>query len=161
MPTIIEGDFATPPGRFVLVAARFNHFVVDHLVAGAVDTLRRHGVDEKAIDLVRVPGSYEIPLVAQKLAASGQYASVICLGAVIRGDTDHYDYVAGEAAKGIAQAAHATGVPVIFGILTCDTLEQAINRPGAKAGNKGGEAALSAIEMVNLLARLPGGKPKK
>jgi len=161
MPTIIEGDFATPPGRFVLVAARFNHFVVDHLVAGAVDTLRRHGVDEKAIDLVRVPGSYEIPLVAQKLAASGQYASVICLGAVIRGDTDHYDYVAGEAAKGIAQAAHATGVPVIFGILTCDTLEQAINRAGAKAGNKGGEAALSAIEMVNLLARLPGGKPKK
>jgi len=161
MPTIIEGDFATPAGRFVLVAARFNHFVVDHLVGGAVDTLRRHGVDDKAIDVVRVPGSYEIPLVATKLAASGQYASVICLGAVIRGDTDHYDYVAGEAAKGIAHAAHSTGVPVIFGILTCDTLEQAINRAGAKAGNKGGEAALSAIEMVNLLARLPGGKSKK
>ena len=161
MPTIIEGDFAAPAGRFVLVAARFNHFVVDHLVAGAVDTLKRHGVDEKAIDLVRVPGSYEIPLIAQKLAASGQYTCVICLGAVIRGDTDHYDYVAGEAAKGIAQAAHSTGVPVIFGILTCDTLEQAINRAGAKAGNKGGEAALSAIEMVNLLARVPGGKSKK
>jgi 6,7-dimethyl-8-ribityllumazine synthase len=161
MPTLIEGDFATPAGRFVLVAARFNHFVVDHLVGGAVDTLKRHGVDEKAIDLVRVPGSYEIPLIAQKLAASGQYACVICLGAVIRGDTDHYDYVAGEAAKGIAQAAYTTGVPVIFGILTCDTLEQAINRAGAKAGNKGGEAALSAIEMVNLLGRLPGGKSKK
>jgi 6,7-dimethyl-8-ribityllumazine synthase len=161
MPTIFEGDFATPAGRFVLVAARFNHFVVDHLVGGAVDTLKRHGVDEKAIDLVRVPGSYEIPLIAQKLAASGQYACVICLGAVIRGDTDHYDYVAGEAAKGIAQAAYTTGVPVIFGILTCDTLEQAINRAGAKAGNKGGEAALSAIEMVNLLGRLPGSKSKK
>lgn len=161
MPTIIEGDFATPAGRFVLVAARFNHFVVDHLVGGAVDVLKRHGVDDKAIDLVRVPGSYEIPFVAQKLASSGQYACVICLGAVIRGDTDHYDYVAGEAAKGIAQAAQATGVPVIFGILTCDTLEQAINRAGAKAGNKGGEAALSAIEMVNLLGRLPGAKSKK
>jgi 6,7-dimethyl-8-ribityllumazine synthase len=161
MPTIIEGDFATPAGRFALVAARFNHFVVDHLVGGAIDALKRHGVDEKAIDVIRVPGSYEIPLVATKLAASGQYASVICLGAVIRGDTDHYDYVAGEAAKGIAQASQATGVPVIFGILTCDTLEQAINRAGAKAGNKGSEAALSAIEMVNLLARLPGSKPKK
>lgn len=161
MPTIIEGDFATPVGRFVLVAARFNHFVVDQLVAGAVDALKRHGVDEKAIDLVRVPGSYEVPFVAHKLAASGQYACVICLGAVIRGDTDHYDYVAGEAAKGIAHAAQTTGVPVIFGILTCDTLEQAINRAGAKAGNKGGEAALSAIEMVNLLGRLTGVKSKK
>jgi 6,7-dimethyl-8-ribityllumazine synthase len=161
MPTIIEGDFATPPGRFALIAGRFNHFVVDHLVGGAVDTLRRHGVDEKAIDLVRVPGSYEIPLIAHKLAASGQYACVICLGAVIRGDTDHYDYVAGEAAKGIAHAALATGVPVIFGILTCDTLEQAINRAGAKAGNKGGEAAMSAIEMVNLLGKLSGSKSKK
>ncbi len=161
MPTIIEGDFATPVGRFALIASRFNHFVVDHLVAGAVDTLRRHGVDEKAIDLVRAPGSFEIPLVAHKLAGSGQYACVICLGAIIRGDTDHYDYVAGEAAKGIAQAAMATGVPVIFGILTCDTLEQAINRAGAKAGNKGGDAALSAIEMVNLLGRLPGSKSKK
>ena len=161
MPTIIEGDFATPVGRFALVAGRFNSFVVEHLVAGAIDTLRRHGVDEKALDLVRVPGSYEIPLVAHKLAASGQYACVICLGAVIRGDTDHYDYVAGEAAKGIAQAALSTGVPVIFGVLTCDTLEQAINRAGAKAGNKGGEAALSAIEMVNLLGRLAGPKSKK
>jgi 6,7-dimethyl-8-ribityllumazine synthase len=161
MPTVIEGDFATPAGRFALIAARFNHFVVDHLVAGAIDTLRRHGVDERAIDLVRVPGSYEIPFVAHKVAASGQYACVICLGAVIRGDTDHYDYVAGEASKGIAQAALATGVPVIFGILTCDTLEQAINRAGAKAGNKGGDAAQSAIEMVNLLGRLAGPKAKK
>jgi 6,7-dimethyl-8-ribityllumazine synthase len=161
MHTIFEGDFSAPQGRFALIASRFNAFVVEHLVAGAEDVLRRHGVDEKAIDLIRVPGSFEIPLVAQKVAASGQYAAVICLGAVIRGDTGHYDHVAGEAAKGIAHAALSTGVPVIFGILTCDTLEQAINRAGAKAGNKGGEAAGTAIEMVNLLARLGSTKSKK
>jgi 6,7-dimethyl-8-ribityllumazine synthase len=153
--TVYEGTFAPPPGRFALVAARFNHFVVEHLVGGATDALKRHGVADDAIDLVWVPGSYEIPLVARRLAAGGRYAALVCLGAVIRGDTDHYDHVAGEAAKGVAQAALATGVPVIFGILTCDTLEQAINRAGAKAGNKGFEAALTAIEMVNLLRRLP------
>jgi 6,7-dimethyl-8-ribityllumazine synthase len=155
MPTVYEGTFAPPPGRFALVAARFNHFVVEPLVAGAADGLKRHGVADDAIDLVWVPGSYEIPLVARRLAAGGRYAALICLGAVIRGDTDHYDHVAGEAAKGVAQASLATGVPVIFGVLTCDTLEQAINRAGAKAGNKGFEAALTAIEMVNLLRRLP------
>jgi 6,7-dimethyl-8-ribityllumazine synthase len=155
MPTVYEGTFSQPPGRFALVAARFNHFVVEHLVAGAADGLKRHGVADDAVDLVWVPGSYEIPLVAKRLAASGRYAALICLGAVIRGDTDHYDHVAGEAAKGIAQASLATGVPVAFGVLTCDTLEQAINRAGAKAGNKGFEAALTAIEMVNLLRRLP------
>ena len=154
--TTYEGTFAPPPGRFALVAARFNHFVVEKLVGGAVDGLRRHGVADDAIDLVWVPGSYEIPFVAKRLAQSGRYAALVCLGAVIRGDTDHYDYVAGEAAKGVAQAALATGVPVIFGLLTCDTLEQAINRAGAKAGNKGFEAAVSAIEMVNLLRQLPG-----
>ena len=121
----------------------------------AIDTLRRHGVADDAIDVVWVPGSFEMPLVAKRLAASQQYAAVICLGAVIRGDTDHYDYVAGGAANGIAQAALTTGVPVIFGLLTCETLEQALNRAGAKAGNKGGDAALAAIEMVNLLRRLP------
>ncbi len=152
---IYEGTFAPPPGRFALVAARFNHFVVEHLVGGALDGLKRHGVADDAIDLVRVPGSYEIPLVARRLASGGRYAALICLGAVIRGDTDHYDYVAGEAAKGIAQASLATGVPIVFGILTCDTLEQAINRAGAKAGNKGFEAALTAVEMVNLLRQLP------
>ena len=156
MPNVIEGTFAPPPGRFALVAARFNHFVVEHLVGGAVDGLKRHGVAEEAIDLVWVPGSYEIPLVAKRLAAGGRYAALICLGAVIRGDTDHYDHVAGGAAHGIAQAALSTGVPVIFGILTCDTLEQAINRAGAKSGNKGFDAALTAIEMVNLLRQLPG-----
>jgi 6,7-dimethyl-8-ribityllumazine synthase len=155
MPTVYEGSFAPPPGRFAIVAARFNEFIVEHLVNGALDGLKRHGVAEEAIDLVRVPGSFEIPPVAQRLAASKGYAAVICLGAVIRGETDHYDHVAGQAAKGVAQAALATGVPVIFGILTCDTLEQAINRAGAKGGNKGFEAALNAIEMVNLLRHLP------
>ena len=152
---IYEGDFSSPSGRFVLVAARFNSFVVDQLVAGATDALKRHGVGDDRIDLVRVPGSYEIPLVAQKLGKSGKFAAVVCLGCVIRGDTDHYDHVAGAAASGIAQAALACGVPVIFGVLTCDTLEQAINRAGAKAGNKGFEAAVAAIEMVNLMKKLP------
>jgi 6,7-dimethyl-8-ribityllumazine synthase len=154
--TTYEGTFAPPPGRFALVAARFNSALVDHLIAGALDGLKRHGVAGEAIDLVRVPGSFEIPLVAQRLAASKQYAAVICLGAVIRGDTGHYDHVAGEAASGVARAALATGVPVVFGILTCDTLEQALNRAGAKSGNKGFDAALTAIEMVNLLRHLPG-----
>jgi 6,7-dimethyl-8-ribityllumazine synthase len=154
MPTVIEGDFSPPAGRFALVAARFNAFVVDQLVAGAVDALHRHGVADDRIDLVRVPGSYEIPLVAQKLGKSGRYAAVVCLGCVIRGDTDHYDHVAGAAASGIAQAALNCGVPVVFGVLTCDTLEQAINRAGAKAGNKGFEAAVTAVEMVNLLGKL-------
>jgi 6,7-dimethyl-8-ribityllumazine synthase len=156
MPTLYEGTFAIPPGRFVLVAARFNSLVVEPLVAGALDALKRHGVTDDAIDLVRVPGSFEIPLVAQRLAATKLYAAVICLGAVIKGDTDHYDFVAGESASGVARAASATGVPVVFGVLTCDTLEQALNRAGGKAGNKGADAALTAIEMVNLLRQLPG-----
>jgi 6,7-dimethyl-8-ribityllumazine synthase len=156
MPTLYEGSFATPAGRFAIVAARFNALVVDHLIAGAVGTLKRHGVSDDAIDLVRVPGSFEIPLLAQRLAASKNYAAVLCLGAVIKGDTDHYDYVAGEAAGGIGRAALATGVPVVFGVLTCDTLEQALDRAGGKSGNKGADAALTAIEMVNLLRQLPG-----
>lgn len=156
---VFEGTFAPPPGRFALVAARFNHFVVEHLVGGALDGLHRHGVNAAAIDIAWVPGSFEIPLVAQRLAQSGNYVAVICLGAVIRGDTDHYDHVAGEVAKGVGQVALKTGVPVIFGVLTCDTLEQAINRAGAKGGNKGAEAAVTAIEMVNLLRQLPGAPP--
>lgn len=152
---VIEGDFAPPAGRFALVAARFNSFIVDQLVAGAVDALHRHGVPDDRIDLVRVPGSYEIPLLAQTLGKSGEYACVICLGCVIRGDTDHYDHVAGAATSGIAAASLACEIPVIFGVLTCDTLEQAIHRAGAKAGNKGFEAAVAAVEMVNLLAKLP------
>lgn len=155
MPTIYEGTFAPPPGRFAVVAARFNGFVVEPLVEGALDGLKRHGVADEAIDLFRVPGSFEIPLVAQRLAGSRKYAAVICLGAVIRGATGHYDHVAGGVAHGVAQAALATGMPVVFGVLTCDTVEQAIDRAGAKAGNKGFEAALTAVEMVNLLRQLP------
>jgi 6,7-dimethyl-8-ribityllumazine synthase len=149
-----EGDFSPPAGRFAIVAARFNAVVVDRLVAGAIDGLKRHGVVDQNIDVVHVPGSYEIPLIAQKLGNGGKHAAVICLGAVVRGDTDHYDYVAGAAANGIANAALNTGVPVVFGILTCDTMEQAVDRAGGKAGNKGFDAALTAIEMVNLLKKL-------
>ena len=159
MPTVYEGDFAPPPGRFALIVARFNGTIVEDLVAGALDGLRRHGVGDDAIDLVRVPGSFEIPLVAQKLAATNRYAALICLGAVIRGETSHYDHVAGEAAGGLGQASLSTGVPVIFGVLTCETLEQAINRAGGKAGNKGFDSALAAIEMVNLLRKLPPSTP--
>ena len=153
MPTY-EGDFSPPAGRFALVAARFNALIVDALVSGAVDGLRRHGVPDDRIDVVRVPGSFEIPLVAQKLGESGRYAAVVCLGAVIKGDTDHYDHVAGATTSGIAQAGLTCGVPIIFGVLTCDTLEQAMNRAGGKAGNKGFESAVTAVEMVNLLKRL-------
>jgi len=153
---IFEGSFAPPAGRFALVAARFNHAIVDQLVSGALDGLKRHGVGDDAIDLVRVPGSFEIPPVAKRLAESGRYAAVICLGAVIRGDTGHYDHVASGAASGIAEAALATGVPIIFGVLTCDTVDQAIDRAGGKSGNKGFDAAMAAIEMVNLLRQLPG-----
>ncbi len=152
---VFEGTFAPPKGRFALVAARFNGFVVEQLVKGALDGLKRHGVADEAIDLVWVPGSLEVPLAAQRLAAGGKYAAVICLGCILKGDTDHYQYVAGESARGVAQASQATGIPVIFGILTCDTLEQALHRAGVKAGNKGFEAALTAIEMVNLLRELP------
>jgi len=154
MPQLLEGDFSPPPGRFAVVAARFNAVIVDALLGGALDALRRHGVPDDRVDVVRVPGSFEIPLVAQKLGESGKYAAVVCLGAVIKGDTDHYDHVAGATTSGIAQAALATGVPVIFGVLTCDTLEQAMNRAGGKAGNKGFEAAVTAVEMVNLMRRL-------
>ncbi|NII52888.1 6,7-dimethyl-8-ribityllumazine synthase [Luteibacter sp. SG786] len=151
---IIEGDFATPKGRFAIVAGRFNAFVVEPLVEGARDTLRRHGVADDAIDLIRVPGAWEIGQAAHKVAGSGAYAAVIGLGAVIRGSTPHFDYVAGEAAKGLGQAAYASGVPVCFGVLTTDSIEQAIERAGTKAGNKGADAAMVAIEMVNLYAKL-------
>ncbi len=153
MPTY-EGTLAAPAGRFALVAARFNQFVVDGLVQGAKDGLRRHGVADDAVDMIWVPGSFEIPLVAQRLAASKKYVAVICLGAIIKGDTDHYDHVAAGTVSGIAQASMSTGVPVIFGVLTCETLEQASNRAGGKSGNKGFEAAATAIAMVNLLKQL-------
>ena len=153
--TTYEGSLMTPHGKFALVAARFNQVVVDALVAGARDMFKRHGIADDDVHLAWAPGSFEVPLVAQRLAASKKYAAVVCLGAVIKGDTDHYDYVAGGAATGIGQVSLATGVPVIFGILTCDTMEQAINRAGGKAGNKGADAALAAIEMANLVKQLP------
>jgi 6,7-dimethyl-8-ribityllumazine synthase len=151
---IIEGDFATPTGRFAIVAGRFKGFVVEPLVAGARDALVRHGVKDDAIDLIRVPGAWEIALAAHKLANSGSYAAVIALGAVIRGSTPHFDYVAGECAKGLAQAAYSSGAPVAFGVLTTDNIEQAIERAGTKAGNKGADAALAALEMANLYGKL-------
>ena len=155
MPTF-EGDFSPPSGRFAIVAARFNGLVTEALLAACTDTFRRHGVPEERLDVAWVPGSFEIPLVARKLAEGGRYAAVICLGAVIRGETGHYDHVAGQAAGGVLQAGLATGVPVIFGVLTTDTVEQALNRSGLKAGNKGVDSALAAIEMVNLLGKLGG-----
>ncbi|MCB1630327.1 MAG: 6,7-dimethyl-8-ribityllumazine synthase [Pseudomonadales bacterium] len=150
----VEGVFAPGQARFALVASRFNSFVVESLIAGALDTLRRHGVAAERITLVRAPGAFELPLVVQKVARSGNYDAVVALGAVIRGGTPHFEHVAGECTKGIATVSLQTGVPVAFGVLTVDTIEQAIERAGTKAGNKGEEAALSALEMVSLLARL-------
>lgn len=152
---IIEGDFRAPVGRYALVASRFNGFIVERLVEAAVDTLRRHGVADESITLVRVPGAHELPLVAERLAASGQYAAIIALGCVIRGATYHFDVVAGESAKGLAQVSTRHGVPVINAVLTTESIEQAIERAGTKAGNKGGDGALAALEMASLLARLP------
>jgi 6,7-dimethyl-8-ribityllumazine synthase len=150
MTRVLEGRLVVPEGaRFAVVASRFNHFIVDHLLAGAVDAIVRHGGKEEAITVVKVPGSWEIPLVVARLARSKQYDAVIAVGAVIRGSTPHFDYVAGEAAKGLA-SAHQHGVPIAFGVLTTDTIEQAIERAGTKAGNKGWDAAMSAIEMVSL-----------
>ncbi|WP_422930733.1 6,7-dimethyl-8-ribityllumazine synthase [Singulisphaera sp. PoT] len=152
--TIFEGDFSPPPGRFAVVVARFNAMVTEALLAGCLDSLRRHGVDDSRVDVAWVPGSFEIPLIARELAETGRYASVICLGCVIRGETGHYDHVAGQAAGGVLQAGLNAKVPVIFGVLTTESVEQALNRAGLKLGNKGGEAALAAIEMVNLLGRI-------
>jgi 6,7-dimethyl-8-ribityllumazine synthase len=155
MPTF-EGDFSPPPGRFAIVAARFNSMITEALLSGCLDTFARHGVPADRLDVAWVPGSFEIPLVARKLAESGKYSAIITLGCVIRGETGHYDHVAGQAAGGVLQAGLATGVPVIFGVLTTETVEQALNRAGLKAGNKGVDAALAAIEMVNLLQQIEG-----
>lgn len=149
--TQLEGTFETPSGaRFAIVAARFNHFITDRLVEGAIDGLRRHGVSEDQLVVAKTPGAYEIPLAVRRFAQSGKVDAVIALGAVIRGSTPHFDFVASEVAKGCAQVMLQTGVPIVFGVLTTDTIEQAIERAGTKAGNKGWEAALSAIEMVQL-----------
>ncbi|HEY8342415.1 MAG TPA: 6,7-dimethyl-8-ribityllumazine synthase [Calditerricola sp.] len=154
MTNVIEGNLVGTGLSFAIVVSRFNEFITAKLLGGALDALKRHGVAEEAVDVVWVPGAFEIPLVARKLAERGKYDAVICLGTVIRGATPHFDYVCAEAAKGIAQAAMQTGVPVIFGVLTTDTIEQAVERAGTKAGNKGWEAAVAAIEMANLMRRL-------
>ncbi len=150
----IEGDFTSGKGKYALVVGRWNSFVVEHLLQGALDTLRRHGVDDKQITIVRVPGAFEIPLACKKVAERGEADAIIALGAVIRGGTPHFEYVAGECTKGLAMVNMQYGIPVAFGVLTVDTIEQAVERSGTKAGNKGEEAALSALEMVSLLAKL-------
>jgi 6,7-dimethyl-8-ribityllumazine synthase len=155
-PKIIEGELLARDLRFGVVAARFNDFVVEALIRGAVDALKRHGAGEKQIEIVRVPGAFDIPIVARKLALSRRYEALIALGAVVRGQTPHFDFVAGECASGLSRIALETGVPIAFGVLTTDTMEQALDRAGGKAGNKGADAGLAAIEMANLLRRLDG-----
>lgn len=149
-----EGQLLVQGARFCIVASRFNGFIVDHLVAGAVDALLRHGAKKEDIHLVKTPGAYELPLALQKAAASKRYDAIVAVGAVIRGATPHFDYVAGECVKGISSISLRHEIPIAFGVLTVDTIEQAIERAGTKAGNKGAEAALSAIEMVNLLNKM-------
>ncbi len=151
---IYEGKLVPGDIKIGIVASRFNEFIVSKLIGGAEDALRRHDVKDENIDLAWVPGAFEIPLVAAKMAQSGKYDAVLCLGAVIRGSTDHYEYVANEVTKGIAQVSLKTGVPVMFGVLTCDNLEQAIERAGSKVGNKGFDAAVSAIETINVIKSL-------
>ncbi|MDD5578732.1 MAG: 6,7-dimethyl-8-ribityllumazine synthase [Methylobacter sp.] len=151
-----EGNLLAQGGKFCLVASRFNSFIVEQLISGAIDVLVRHGVDNADIHLVKAPGAYELPLVVQRIAAQKRYDAIIALGAVIRGGTPHFEYVAGECVKGLAHASLQYDVPVSFGVLTVDTIEQAIERAGTKAGNKGAEAALSAIEMVSLFKNLEG-----
>jgi len=152
--TTIEGKMIATGQKYAIVVGRFNEFIGSKLLSGAMDTLVRHGVDESAVDVIWAPGAFEIPLVAKKLAKKGTYDAVICLGAVIRGATAHFDFVSSEVSKGIAHVSLETELPVIFGVLTTDTIEQAIERAGTKAGNKGVEAAMAAIEMVNLLKEI-------
>jgi 6,7-dimethyl-8-ribityllumazine synthase len=155
----VEGHLSATGRRFALVVARFNSFIVEQLVAGAIDTIVRHGGAKDDITIYRVPGAFELPLLAQRVARNGQQDAIIALGAVIRGGTPHFEYVAGEAVKGLASVSLAESVPISFGVLTVDTIEQAIERAGTKAGNKGSEAALAAIEMADLLTRLDADVP--
>lgn len=157
MPREIHGQLTVDGQRFAIVVSRFNEFITSKLLGGAIDALKRHGGDEDNITCVHVPGALELPFIAKRLAESGSYDAVICLGCVIRGQTPHFEYVAGQAAKGVAQVALTTGVPVTFGVITADTLEQAVERAGAKSGNKGVDATVSAIELTNLLKQVPTG----
>ena len=151
MPKVIEGELVASGLSFCVVVSRFNEFITSKLLGACLDTLRRHGADDDSVEVVWCPGAFEIPFVAGKAAKSSKYDAVICLGAVIRGSTSHYDLVCGECAKGVASVASETGVPTIFGVVTTDSIEQAIERAGTKAGNKGGDAAMAAIEMANLV----------
>ena len=155
MPTELTGKLSADGHRFAIVVSRFNEFITSWLLGGAIDALVRHGCADDNITCVHVPGAFELPFAALKLAQSNAYDAVICLGCVIRGQTPHFEYIASEAAKGIAQVGLSTGVPTTFGVITSDTLEQAVERAGSKAGNKGSDAALSAIELVNLVLQLP------
>jgi len=150
----IDGDFNAGDAKFCILAGRFNSFIVERLVEGAVDALVRHGTSRENIEIVRVPGAYEMPISAQRIAQTGRYDSIIALGAVIRGSTPHFDFVASECSKGLAQVSLAADLPIIFGVLTTDTIEQAVERAGTKAGNKGAEAAVTAIEMYSLFNKL-------
>ncbi len=154
MPKVLEGKLVSKGKKYGIVVSRFNEFISNKLLSGAVDALERHGVTEQEITVAWTPGAFEIPLVAQKMAASKKFDAVIALGAVIRGGTPHFDYVANEVSKGVAHVSLATGVPVLFGVLTTDTIEQAIERAGTKAGNKGYDAAVAAIEMANLMEQI-------
>jgi len=150
----IEGKLVANGGKYAVLVARFNSFIVDSLLEGALDTLKRHGVDENDVEIIRVPGAFEMPIAAQRIAALKKHDAIIALGAVIRGGTPHFEYVAGECVKGLSQVSLNANIPVSFGVLTVDSIEQAIERAGTKAGNKGAEAAVTAIEMVNLFAEL-------
>jgi 6,7-dimethyl-8-ribityllumazine synthase len=151
---VIEGDLRASSARFAILVTRFNSFITESLLDGAIDTLKRHGINDSQFDIVRVPGAFELPLIANKLANQDKYGAIIALGAVIRGGTPHFDYVAGECAKGLGQISVNKGIPISFGVLTTDNIEQAIERAGTKAGNKGADAALTALEMVNLISQL-------
>jgi 6,7-dimethyl-8-ribityllumazine synthase len=154
--TVKEGELVLRDARIALLVSRFNSFVVESLLEGALDTLKRHGAAERDLQIVRVPGAYEMPIAAQRLAASKRFEAIIALGAVIRGGTPHFEYVAGECTKGLSQVSLTHDIPIAFGVLTVDTIEQAIERAGTKAGNKGAEAAMSTIEMINLLRSIDG-----
>jgi 6,7-dimethyl-8-ribityllumazine synthase len=154
MPNFVEGNLLASPVQVAIVVSRFNDLVTERLLAGAVDTFRRHGITDDMITVVRVPGSFEIPLIAKRLADSGKFAAVVCLGAVIQGETSHHEYINHPMAAAIMQAALSSGIPVTFGVLTCQSMDQALDRAGGKAGNKGIEASLAAIEMINLLTQM-------
>jgi 6,7-dimethyl-8-ribityllumazine synthase len=160
MPPLFEGNFVAPKGRFAVCVSRFNGLITEQLRAGALDTLVRHGVAEEDVDVFKVPGTFELPGLVRRVAEGGRYVGVVALGCVIRGETPHFEYVAGEVTKGIGQVALSAECVVTFGVLTCDSVEQAIDRAGMKAGNKGADAAVACLEMVNLYARLAPAKKR-